>query len=492
MIPCGNQSFGTSEFVLAGFPNLNGTRVELFSMFLLIYLLTLTGNVMIVGVVGADSRLQTPMYFFLSNLSCLEILITSVIIPKMLSNFLSKRHTISFAACITQFYFYFFLGASEFLLLAVMSVDRYLAICRPLHYPLLMSGAVCFRVAVACWVGGLLPVLGPTVAVALLPFCKQGAVVQHFFCDSGPLLHLACTNTKKLEEADFVLASLVIVSSLMMTAASYGHIVLAVLRIPSASGRQKAFSTCTSHLMVVTLFYGSAIFLYVRPSQSGSVDTNWSVTVVTTFVTPLLNPFIYALRNDRVKVALKDMFRKVVADFLGHFLLVETLGKKTGRGTRGSAAAFRELSGRPRSRGSTLSPEVAALPPVPGFHLALALSPRNRALRSLLPGQQKAGRCPGLECRGIEVVTGAPRSFSLMIPVLSALPSLGRSHLEPLPSSAQPHRLPAPRLFSVTRTVQGAPFKRQCGSGGIRTHAPEETGALIQRLRPLGHATSGD
>uniref|UniRef100_A0A8C6RR50 Olfactory receptor n=2 Tax=Nannospalax galili TaxID=1026970 RepID=A0A8C6RR50_NANGA len=329
MIPCGNQSFGTSEFVLAGFPNLNGTRVELFSMFLLIYLLTLTGNVMIVGVVGADSRLQTPMYFFLSNLSCLEILITSVIIPKMLSNFLSKRHTISFAACITQFYFYFFLGASEFLLLAVMSVDRYLAICRPLHYPLLMSGAVCFRVAVACWVGGLLPVLGPTVAVALLPFCKQGAVVQHFFCDSGPLLHLACTNTKKLEEADFVLASLVIVSSLMMTAASYGHIVLAVLRIPSASGRQKAFSTCTSHLMVVTLFYGSAIFLYVRPSQSGSVDTNWSVTVVTTFVTPLLNPFIYALRNDRVKVALKDMFRKVVADFLGHFLLVETLGKKT-------------------------------------------------------------------------------------------------------------------------------------------------------------------
>eukprot|EP00073_Rattus_norvegicus_P030567 XP_006251931.1 PREDICTED: olfactory receptor Olr1637 isoform X1 [Rattus norvegicus] len=329
MVPSGNQSDGTTEFVLAGFPNLNGTGVEVFSVFLFIYLLTLTGNMLIVGVVGADHRLQTPMYFFLGNLSCLEILITSVIIPKMLSNFLSRRHTISFAACITQFYFYFFLGASEFLLLAVMSVDRYLAVCRPLHYPLLMNGAVCFRVAWACWMGGLLPVLGPTVAVALLPFCKQGAVVRHFFCDSGPLLHLACTNTTRLEEADFVLAFLVIVSSLTVTAASYGFIVLAVLRIPSASGRQKAFSTCTSHLMVVTLFYGSAIFLYVRPSQSGSVDTNWSVTVITTFVTPLLNPFIYALRNDQVKEALKEMFRKVAAKLFEQTLLGDSLRKKT-------------------------------------------------------------------------------------------------------------------------------------------------------------------
>lgn len=329
MAPCGNHSDGTTEFVLAGFPNLNSTGVELFSVFFLIYLLTLTGNVLIVGVVGADQRLQTPMYFFLGNLSCLEILITSVIIPKMLSNFLSKQHTISFAACIAQFYFYFFLGASEFLLLAVMSVDRYLAICRPLHYPLLMSGAVCFRVALACWVGGLLPVLGPTVAVALLPFCRQGAVVQHFFCDSGPLLHLACTNTTKLEEADFALAFLVIVSSLAITAASYGRIVLAVLRIPSASGRQKAFSTCSSHLMVVTLFYGSAVFLYVRPSQSGSVDANWSVTVITTFVTPLMNPVIYALRNDRVKEALKDMFRKVRVELSENPFLSESLRKKT-------------------------------------------------------------------------------------------------------------------------------------------------------------------
>ncbi|XP_050999319.1 olfactory receptor 6S1 [Acomys russatus] len=330
MAPHGNQSnVGTTEFVLAGLPNLNGTGVDPFSMFFLIYLLTLTGNVLIVGVVGADRRLQTPMYFFLGNLSCLEILITSVIIPKMLSNFLSRQHTISFAACITQFYFYFFLGASEFLLLAVMSVDRYLAICRPLRYPLLMNGAVCCRVAVACWMGGLLPVLGPTVAVYLLPFCKQGAVVQHFFCDSGPLLHLACTNTTKLEEADFVLAFLVIVSSFTITAASYGRIVLAVLRMPSAAGRQKAFSTCTAHLVVVTLFYGSAVFLYVRPSQSGSVDTNWSVTVITTFVTPLLNPFIYALRNKQVKDALKDMFRKVLAELLEHSLLGKNLRRQT-------------------------------------------------------------------------------------------------------------------------------------------------------------------
>ncbi|XP_040824338.1 olfactory receptor 6S1 [Ochotona curzoniae] len=326
-----NQSNSATEFILAGFPNLNSTSAELFSVFLLVYLLTLTGNVLIVGVVGADTRLQTPMYFFLGNLSCLEILLTSVIIPKMLNNFLSRQYTISFVACITQFYFYFFLGASEFLLLAVMSVDRYLAICHPLRYPLLMSGAVCSRVALACWVGGLLPVLGPTVAVASLPFRKQGAVVQHFFCDSGPLLRLACTNTRKLEETDFVLASVVIVSSLAITATSYGHIILAVVRIPSVSGRQKAFSTCTSHLMVVTLFYGSAIFLYVRPSQSGSVEANWSVTVITTFVTPLLNPFIYALRNEGVKEALKDVFRKVAVDSSGNLVLAKICIKKAGR-----------------------------------------------------------------------------------------------------------------------------------------------------------------
>ncbi|XP_004609767.2 olfactory receptor 6S1 [Sorex araneus] len=328
MTPGGNHSGGVTEFILAGFPSLNSTKAELFSVFLLVYLLTLTGNVLIIGVIRADTRLQTPMYFFLGNLSCLEILLTSVIIPKMLSNFLSRQHTISFAACIAQFYFYFFLGASEFLLLAVMSVDRYLAICHPLHYPVLMNGAVCLRMALACWMGGLLPVLGPTVAVALLPFCEQDAVVQHFFCDSGPLLRLACTNTKELEETDFALATLVIISSLLITAVSYGHIVSTVLRIPSASGRQKAFSTCTSHLMVVTLFYGSAIFLYVRPSQSGSVDTNWAVTVVTTFVTPLLNPFIYALRNERVKEVLKDMFKKVMTSFMGDVFLAKSFDKK--------------------------------------------------------------------------------------------------------------------------------------------------------------------
>ncbi|XP_036895711.1 LOW QUALITY PROTEIN: olfactory receptor 6S1-like [Sturnira hondurensis] len=328
MAPGGYQSSGVTEFILAGVPNLNSTKEELFSVFLLVYLLTLTGNVLIVGVVGADARLHTPMYFFLGSPSSLEILLTLVIIPKMLSNFLSRQHTISFAACITQFYFYFFLGASEFLLLVVISVGCYLAICHPLHYPLLMNGTVYFRVALSCWMGGLLPVLGPTVAVALLPFCEQDAVLQHLFCDSGPPLRLAGTNVKKLEETDFVLASLFIVSSLMITAVPYSHIVLAVLCIPSASGCQKAFSTCSSHLMVVTLFYGSAIFLYVQPSQSGSVDSTWAVKLVTTFVTPLLNPFIYALCNKRVKEALKDMFRKVVVGFWEDLLLAKSFNKK--------------------------------------------------------------------------------------------------------------------------------------------------------------------
>ncbi|XP_044516033.1 olfactory receptor 6S1 [Gracilinanus agilis] len=313
-----NQSSGVTEFILAGFPTLHSMQTELCSIFLLVYLLTLMGNMVIISVVGVDPRLQTPMYFFLGNLSCLEILITSVIIPKMLTNFFSGQHTISFTACIAQFYFYFCLGASEFLLLAIMSVDRYLAVCHPLRYPILMRGAICIRLALVCWAGGLLPVLGPTVVVALLPFCGHDVVIQHFFCDSGPLLRLACTNTKQLEEVDFALASVVIMISLLLTATSYGHIVLAVFRIPSASGRQKAFSTCTSHLMAVTLFYGSAIFLYVRPSQSSSVGTNWAVTVVTTFVTPLMNPVIYTLRNERVKEALRDMLKKGLAACSGH------------------------------------------------------------------------------------------------------------------------------------------------------------------------------
>ncbi|XP_030402369.1 olfactory receptor 6J1-like [Gopherus evgoodei] len=205
------------------------------------------------------------MYFFLCNLSLIEILMTMSVVPKMLENFLSERKTISFYGCLAQSYFYFLLGISEYVLLAMMSYDRYVAICYPLSYTTIMNGKVCVWLVVGSWMGGFFSILVPTMIKLGLPYCGPN-IINHFFCDSAPLLHLACADIQLLEFIDFIISLPVLLGSLLLTVISYMYIICTIIRIPSAKGRQKAFSTCTSHFTMVTIGYGTSIFIYVRPS----------------------------------------------------------------------------------------------------------------------------------------------------------------------------------------------------------------------------------
>ncbi|XP_050775737.1 olfactory receptor 6M1-like [Gopherus flavomarginatus] len=300
-----NQSNVVMEFVLLGFSLSQPMELLVFMLLLAIFALTLMGNMAIITVVYVDLRLHTPMYFFLCNLSLLEILFVLSITPKMLENLLSQAKAISFWGCITQCYFSFFLGTADFILIAVMSFDCYVAICHPLHYPVIMSGLVCVFLVMGCWLFGFLSPLCPLILLCQLPFCGPN-VINHFFCDYAPLVKLTCVDTHFLLMIEYVLSSMVLLTSLSFTAVSYLYIIATVLHIPSATSRRKAFSTCTSHIMVASIFYGSAIFLYARPSQGRSLDFQKVVAVFNVIVSPLLNPFIYALRNEKVKEALKE------------------------------------------------------------------------------------------------------------------------------------------------------------------------------------------
>ncbi|XP_063152742.1 olfactory receptor 6M1-like [Candoia aspera] len=306
-----NQSLGqvVTEFILLGFPQVQVLEVFLFAVISVIFTLTLLGNLIIISVVVIDAHLHTPMYFFLGNLSLLEIFFTSAIVPKMLANLLVRKKTISFSACIAQCHFYFFLGSTELLLLSVMSIDRYVAICNPLRYPVIMNSRVCVSLVLGCWVGGFLHILWPTVVISQLPFCGPN-VINHFFCDSTPLLKLSCSDTQLIELVDVLLASFMLVGTLLLIIISYIYIISTVLKIPSATGRLKAFSTCASHITVVTIYYGSSIFMYAQPAQSSSLEFNKVVAILTAVVTPLLNPLIYSLRNEKVQEALKDMVKR--------------------------------------------------------------------------------------------------------------------------------------------------------------------------------------
>uniref|UniRef100_A0A8C8Z520 Olfactory receptor n=1 Tax=Prolemur simus TaxID=1328070 RepID=A0A8C8Z520_PROSS len=300
-----------TEFTLTAFPVLQKLQVALFVVLLFTYMLTLAGNIVIISLIWADNRLQTPMYFFLSNLSFLDIFYTTSVTPKLLACLLEERKTISFAGCMTQIYFFFFFGTVEFILLAVMSFDRYMAICNPLRYTIIMNSRVCLLLVLGCWVGAFLSVLCPIIVVSRLPFCYKE--ISHFFCDIAPLLQAACTDTYFIQMINFLLSSLVLLTSLVLTIVSYAYIISTISRIPSAEGRQKAFSTCASHITVVSIAYGSNIFMYVRPSQSHSLDFDKVTAVLTTMVTPLLNPFIYSLRNEKVKEVLREAINKIMS-----------------------------------------------------------------------------------------------------------------------------------------------------------------------------------
>nr|XP_013800473.1 PREDICTED: olfactory receptor 6M1-like [Apteryx mantelli mantelli] len=298
-----------TEFILVGFPNIHEVEILLFVVFLLIYLVTVLGNTLIIVLVCTDCHLHSPMYYFLSNLSFIEISMTSSVVPKMLANFLSEKKTISFAGCFSQLYFYFLMGTTEFILFAVMSYDRYVAICNPLRYPSIMTNKVCRKLVLGSWVGGFFMILSSLVLKARLPYCGPN-VIDHYFCDSAPLLHLACADIQLIELIDFVVSLVLLLGSLALTVLSYAYIISTIFRIPSAQGRQKAFATCASHFTAVSLGFGISIFVYARPSQVTSVHLNKILSVLSSIVTPLLNPFIFSLRNEQMKEALKNALHK--------------------------------------------------------------------------------------------------------------------------------------------------------------------------------------
>ncbi|NXW70474.1 OR6F1 protein, partial [Hirundo rustica] len=297
------------EFILLGFPGTWQFRVSFVVIFTLMYTLTVIGNASIIALVWRSSNLHTPMYFFLCNLSFLEIWYTTGVVPKAIGVMLGTSQTISFSVCILQLFFLLSLGSTECFLLSVMAYDRYLAICYPLRYSSLMNSVLSVRLALGSWLGGFLAISLLAFLTSRLTFCGPD-VINHFLCDIDSCLALSCSDTWPVELATFLVSIIVVVASCVVTLVSYMYIISSILRIQSAHGRKKAFSTCSAHLSVVTIWYGSTMFLYVKPSAQNSLDLNKIVNTFNTMVTPLLNPFIYTLRNKEVKLALGRAFRK--------------------------------------------------------------------------------------------------------------------------------------------------------------------------------------
>ncbi|XP_053428538.1 olfactory receptor 6F1-like [Nycticebus coucang] len=303
-----NQTTVT-EFIFLGFLGAPSLQRTLFVLFLTLYLLSFTANALIIFIVLIDSRLQTPMYIYLVNLSFLEIWYTTATVPKLLATCLSQVVTISVFGCIVQYYFFFSMGATECILLAVMAYDRYVAICNPLRYSLLMSLQICLRFSAGSWIGGFVAPLLPTILISRLNFCGPQNI-NHFFCDSDPIFKLSCSDTYLVEALGYTCSSVVILTSFLLTMSSYGNIVVTIIRLSSREAQKKTFSTCASHLTVVTIYYGTIIFAYVRPPAKYNFTIGKVVSVFYCVVTPLVNPLIYTLRNKDVKKA----FKKVLAE----------------------------------------------------------------------------------------------------------------------------------------------------------------------------------
>ncbi|KAM6257005.1 olfactory receptor 10C1-like [Porphyrio hochstetteri] len=297
-------------FVILGFSHHPDVKVMFFILSLCIYIATVLGNLLILLVINMDPVLHTPMYFFLRNLSFLEICYTSVTLPRVMVNLLSSDASISFAGCAAQMYFFLFFGATECCLLAAMAYDRYQAICNPLHYMDIMNKKVCMQLAASSWICGSLVALGHTAFIFSLPFCGSN-VINHFFCDIQPVLMLVCADTYWNELQIILAAAFVILMPFLLILVSYSLIISSILKIRSAKGSYKAFSTCFSHLTVVTLFYGTAVFIYIRPKYSYSLNVDKVLSLFYSVVTPILNPVIYSFRNREVKGALFKMRMKI-------------------------------------------------------------------------------------------------------------------------------------------------------------------------------------
>ncbi|XP_006116999.2 olfactory receptor 5AS1-like [Pelodiscus sinensis] len=299
----GNHT-AVTEFILFGLTHHPEMEVVLFVLFLAIYITTLVGNIGLIVLIRIDSGLHTPMYFFLSHLSFLDLSYSSAIAPKMLVNLLAQRKTISLAGCATQMYLFAAFADAECLILAAMAYDRYVAICNPLLYMTIMSRRLCISLIASAYISGSVSSLVHTVLTFRLSFCGSN-VINHFFCDMPPLLALSCSNVHLNEILLFALCGFIQTSTFVVILVSYAYVLTTILRIHSTGGRHKAFNTCTSHLTAVTLFYGALLFMYLRPRSSYSLDADKVVSVFYTVVFPMLNPLIYSLRNKEVKDALK-------------------------------------------------------------------------------------------------------------------------------------------------------------------------------------------
>uniref|UniRef100_A0A8C8RPD5 Olfactory receptor n=1 Tax=Pelusios castaneus TaxID=367368 RepID=A0A8C8RPD5_9SAUR len=307
----GNQT-SITEFILLGFRTFPELEILLFLVFLVIYITTMAGNILIMMLVVTDQHLHTPMYIFLGNLSCLETCYISTILPSMLAGFLNEDRKISVTGCFLQLYFFGSLVATECLLLSVMSYDRYIAICHPMHYAARMGARACLRLASSSWVGGFLA--NSITTLSLLTFCGSNSI-DHFFCDLIPLVKLSCNDPQLMEMLAFTLSPIFLLVPFLLTVMSYLSIITTILKIPSTTGRQKAFSTCSSHLIVVSIYYGTLLIVYMFPTAHTLIHVKKVLTIIYTVLTPLVNPLIYSLRNKEVKEALRKAFWKFM---IGH------------------------------------------------------------------------------------------------------------------------------------------------------------------------------
>ncbi|XP_007518320.1 olfactory receptor 6C4-like [Erinaceus europaeus] len=300
-----------TEFILLGLTNQPDLQVVIFTLLFLAYLLSVLGNLTIIILTLVDPHLKTPMYFFLRNFAFLEVSFTSIFIPRLLTSLATGHKTISFAGCFTQYFFAILLGGTEFYLLASMSYDRYVAICKPLHYMTIMSSRVCIQLVLLSWMGGFVTIVPPIILMSQVDFCGTN-VLNQYYCDYRPLLRAACSDTSLLEITVIFLAVLTLVVTLALVTLSYTYIIKTILRIPSAQQRTKAFSTCSSHMIVISLSYGSCLFLYISPSPKKGGNFDKEISLLMTSVSPLLNPFIYTLRNQQVKQSFKNTVKKII------------------------------------------------------------------------------------------------------------------------------------------------------------------------------------
>ncbi|XP_030046278.1 olfactory receptor 1009-like [Microcaecilia unicolor] len=305
----GRNQTSVTEFILIGLTRDPKLQIPLFVLFLQVYIITLLGNIGIILVTRLDARLQTPMYFFLFHLSILDMCYSSVVTPKTLQTLLAEQKNISLLGCAVQMYFYGGFATTECYLLAVMAYDRYVAICNPLLYPVIMSRRLCIQMLSAVYAYGFCNALIHTACIFHLPFCGSN-IINHFYCDGPPVLVLTCSDTLGCKLALFIFAGFNCTSTFLAILVSYTYIISSILRIRSAEGRQRAFNTCASHFTAVMIFYGSLFVIYIRPASSYSVEQDKAFSVFYAVLIPMLNPLIYSMRNNEVKAAMIKLWKQ--------------------------------------------------------------------------------------------------------------------------------------------------------------------------------------